>query len=111
MPARMLVPGDVIELKLGDVVPADSILRPCKPVQVDQAALTGESLPVIKSSWEKLLMGSAIKQGEVHAVVVATGGNTFFGRTAGLIGSVVTHGRLQMVLLDARQPIQILALL
>jgi H+-transporting ATPase len=98
MAARDLVPGDLIELTIGNIVPADAILRDCKPCQIDQAALTGESLPVIKASWEKLLMGSAVKQGEAHAVVVATGGNTFFGQAATLISSVVSHGRLEKTL-------------
>ena len=69
-----------------------------KPIEVDQAALTGESLPVNKHPWEMLLMGSAIKRGEVKAVVSSTGARTFFGKAAGMIGGVVSHGRLQMVL-------------
>ena len=98
MPSRELVPGDLIELKIGDIVPADVIMLEGKPIEVDQAALTGESLPVNKHPWEMLLMGSAIKRGEVKAVVSSTGARTFFGKAAGMIGGVVSHGRLQMVL-------------
>jgi H+-transporting ATPase len=100
MEARLLVPGDLIELAIGNIIPADArMCKGAKPMQIDQAALTGESLPVAKHGEEKLLMGSAVKQGEAHAVVVATGCNTFFGKAAGLINSVVTQGRLQLVLL------------
>jgi H+-transporting ATPase len=74
MPSRELVPGDLIELKLGDIVPADAILLEGQPVQVDQAALTGESLPVTIHPDGKVKQGSALKQGEIRAVVVATGG-------------------------------------
>jgi H+-transporting ATPase len=83
------VPGDLLELKLGDVVPADAVLLPGQmSMQVDQAALTGESLPVTISPGEKLKMGSAIKRGEAKAVVVATGANTFFGKAAAMISQV-----------------------
>ena len=80
MAARELVPGDLIELKIGDIVPADVIMLDGKPVEVDQAALTGESLPVNKHPWEMLLMGSALKRGEVKAVVSSTGARTFSAR-------------------------------
>jgi H+-transporting ATPase len=60
------VPGDVIELKIGDVIPADSVLLDGLAVQVDQAALTGESLPVTVQPWGQVLMGSALKRGEVR---------------------------------------------
>ena len=99
MPARELVPGDLIELKLGDVVPADAMLLVNQQsMEVDQAALTGESLPVTIQPGEKLKMGSAIKRGEAKAVVVATGANTFFGKAAGMIAGVVHQGRFQLIL-------------
>ena len=99
IPARNLVPGDLIELKLGDVVPADAVLLANQhPLQVDQSALTGESLPVNIAPGEKLKMGSAIKRGEGKAVVVATGANTFFGKAAAMIAGVVHQGRFQAIL-------------
>ena len=98
--ARLLVPGDVIELKIGDVIPADAVLLDGTPVQVDQAALTGESLPVTVQPWGQVLMGSALKRGEIKAVVGATGRNTFFGKAAGMINSVQTVGHLAKVLLS-----------
>ena len=98
MPARELVPGDVIELKIGDIVPADAILGDGHAVQVDQAALTGESLPVTVSAWGQVLMGSALKRGEIKAVVCNTGQNTFFGKAAGMISSVESQGHLAALL-------------
>src|SRR6476646_2534825 len=80
--ARTLVLGDIIRLYLGDVVPADCKLIQGDYVSIDQSALTGESLPVTKKSGEDAYSGSVVKQGEMDAVVTATGGNTFFGRTA-----------------------------
>ena len=73
MPSRELVPGDLIELKLGDIVPADAMLLEGQAVQVDQAALTGESLPVTIHPDGKVKQGSAVKRGEIKAVVCATG--------------------------------------
>ena len=63
--ARELVPGDLVELSLGVVVPADALLNPGDPIQVDQAALTGESLPVTIQPGGKLKMGSSVVRGEV----------------------------------------------
>ncbi len=93
MNARDLVPGDLIEVKLGDVVPADAILLPGMSIQADQSALTGESLPTTIDPGGKLKMGSAIKRGESKAVVTQTGGNTFLGTAAGLLASVEHEGR------------------
>jgi H+-transporting ATPase len=67
------------------------------PLQVDQAALTGESLPVKKFGGDVAFSGSSIKQGERHAIVYATGANTFFGRAASLIGSTQNVANIQKV--------------
>src|SRR5437016_7386352 len=83
--AQKLVPGDIIRLYLGDVVPADCKLIQGDYISIDQSALTGESLPVTKKSGEDAYSGSVVKQGEMVAVVTATGANTFFGRTAKLV--------------------------
>src|SRR6267378_7355257 len=83
--ARTLVPGDIIRLYLGDVVPADCKLIQGDYISIDQSALTGESLSVTKRSGEDAYSGSVVKQGEMVAVVTATGENTFFGRTARLV--------------------------
>src|SRR5947207_11428414 len=82
--ARTLVPGDIVRLYLGDVVPADCNLIQGDYISIDQSALTGESLPVTKKSGEEAYSGSVVKQGEMLAVVTATGANTFFGGKAKL---------------------------
>ena len=97
--AQTLVPGDIVRLYLGDVVPADCKLIQGDYISIDQSALTGESLPVTKKSGEDAYSGSIVKQGEMVAVVTATGANTFFGRTAKLVagaGSVLHFQRAVM---------------
>jgi H+-transporting ATPase len=83
--ARELVPGDVIRLRLGDVVPADARLLAGDEVSVDQSALTGESLPATRKSGDAVFSGSIIRRGEIGALVYATGGKTYFGKTAQLV--------------------------
>src|ERR1035438_6018585 len=83
--ARELVPGDVIRLRLGDTVPADARLLAGDPVEVDQSALTGESLPAERKSGDAVFSGSIIRQGEAGAIVYATGEKTYFGKTAQLV--------------------------
>ncbi|KAI9323117.1 E1-E2 ATPase-domain-containing protein [Dichotomocladium elegans] len=100
MEAGELVPGDVIAIKLGDVVPADGrLLAAHGQVSIDQAALTGESLPVGKEAGDEIFSGSTVKQGEAEAVVTGTGINTFFGRAAKLVGEAGDDvGHLQTIL-------------
>jgi H+-transporting ATPase len=88
-----LVPGDIIRLRLGDIIPADVKLLIGDFLSVDQAALTGESLPVSKKVGDIAYSGSVAKQGEMVALVIGTGGNTFFGRTAKLVqtAGAVSH--------------------
>ncbi|BBH03898.1 H(+)-ATPase 11 [Prunus dulcis] len=85
--AGVLVPGDIISIKLGDIVPADARLLEGDPLKIDQSALTGESLPVTKSPGDGVYSGSTCKQGEIEAVVIATGVHTFFGKAAHLVDS------------------------
>ncbi|CAF4619196.1 unnamed protein product [Rotaria sp. Silwood1] len=98
--AADLVPGDVISIKLGDIIPADGRLFAAHGgVSVDQAALTGESLPVTKSVGDEIFSGSTCKQGEAEAIVIGTGLNTFFGRAAKLVGGAHDEtGHLQIIL-------------
>jgi H+-transporting ATPase len=88
-----LVPGDIIRLRLGDIIPADVKLFEGDFLSVDQSALTGESLPVNKKAGDIAYSGSVAKQGEMVAVVTGTGTNTFFGRTAKLVqeAGAVSH--------------------
>ncbi|XP_030449003.1 plasma membrane ATPase 4-like [Syzygium oleosum] len=96
--ASILVPGDIISIKLGDIVPADARLLEGDPLKIDQSALTGESLPVTKNPSDEVFSGSTCKQGEIEAVVIATGVHTFFGKAAHLVDSTNQVGHFQKVL-------------
>ncbi len=96
--AAILVPGDIISIKLGDIVPADARLLEGDPLKIDQSALTGESLPVTKNPSDEVFSGSTCKQGEIDAVVIATGVHTFFGKAAHLVDSTNQVGHFQKVL-------------
>ncbi|XP_073030851.1 plasma membrane ATPase 4-like isoform X2 [Primulina eburnea] len=96
--AAILVPGDIISIKLGDIIPADARLLEGDPLKVDQSALTGESLPVTKNPYDEIFSGSTCKQGEIEAVVIATGVHTFFGKAAHLVDSTHQVGHFQKVL-------------
>ena len=97
--ARELVPGDVIRLRMGDIIPADARLLDGDPVEVDQSALTGESLPAERKSGEAVFSGSIIRQGEIGALVYATGANTYFGKTAQLVQEAHTVSHFQRAVL------------
>ena len=84
-PARELVPGDVIQLRLGDIVPADARLLDGDPMSVDQSALTGESLPATRNPGDAVFSGSIVRRGESSALVYATGTKTYFVKTAQLV--------------------------
>ncbi|KAI3701561.1 hypothetical protein L6452_26740 [Arctium lappa] len=96
--AAILVPGDLICVKLGDIIPADARLLEGDPLKIDQSALTGESLPVTKYPGNAVYSGSTCKQGEIEAVVIATGVNTFFGKAAHLVENTNQVGHFQQVL-------------
>jgi H+-transporting ATPase len=85
LPARELVPGDIAQIQLGDVIPADVRLFEGAYLSVDQSALTGESLPVEKKAGDAAYSGSVAKLGAMRAVVTATGMRTYFGKTARLV--------------------------
>ncbi|KAJ3120934.1 hypothetical protein HK098_004118 [Nowakowskiella sp. JEL0407] len=98
--ARVLVPGDIILLRIGDIIPADSVMLAIDvtveeesevdieaiEISVDQSALTGESLPVVKKRGDILYSSSIVKQGTTFALVTVTGQHTFVGRAAKLLG-------------------------
>lgn len=98
MQAATLVPGDIVKIRLGVIVPADLRMVKGDYASIDQAALTGESLPVAKKVGDEAFSGSVVKQGEMEAVVIATGSNTFFGRTAKLVAGAgaVSHAQKAM---------------
>ena len=107
--ARELVPGDVIRIRLGDIVPADARLLGGDPVEVDQSALTGESLPATRKSGETVFSGSIVRQGEIGALVYATGANTYFGKTAQLVQEAHTVSHFQRAVLKIGNYLIILA--
>jgi len=95
--AKDLTLGDIVRMKLGEVVSADLKMIKGHSVKIDAAALTGESLPVDKNPGDMIFAGSAVKQGEFTAVVTAIGVNTFFGKSATLMEGDTT-GHFQAVL-------------
>ncbi len=108
-PARELVPGDAIRLRLGDIVPADARLLEGDEVSVDQSALTGESLPATRKSGEAVFSGSIVRRGEIGALVYATGTSTYFGRTAQLVEEAHTVSHFQKAVLKIGNYLIILA--
>jgi Mg2+-importing ATPase len=95
IPLDQLVPGDIVKLAAGDMIPADLRVVQARDLFVAQASLTGESLPVEKvaktrerirpTRWKATpcFMGTNVVSGTAQAVVIATGGNTWFGQLAG----------------------------
>ena len=99
LPARELVPGDVIRLRLGDIVAADARLLDGDGIEVDQSALTGESLPATRAAGDAVFSGSIVRQGEADALVYATGSGTYFGKTAELVTDTRTVSHFQRAVL------------
>jgi H+-transporting ATPase len=95
IPAKEIVPGDVVRVRLGDTVPADIKLMSGDYLLLDESALTGESLPVEKHISDIAYSGSIVRQGEMNASVVATGITTFFGKTAKLVEEAKTGSHFQ----------------
>ena len=109
--ARDLVPGDAIRLRLGDIVPADARLLDGDEISVDQSALTGESLPATRKSGDAVFSGSIVRRGEIDALVYATGGKTYFGKTAELVETAVTVSHFQKAVLKIGNYLIVLALI
>jgi len=97
--AKELVPGDIVRIRLGDIIPADVRLLEGDYLSVDQSALTGESLPVSKAVGDGAYSGSIAREGEVVAVVTETGSETFFGRTAALVETAKPASHFQEAVL------------
>jgi H+-transporting ATPase len=109
VPARELVPGDLVRLRLGDIVPGDARLLEGDPLEVDQSALTGESLPVARKTGEAVYSGSIVRQGEIDALVYGTGQNTYFGKTAQLVQEAHTVSHFQRAVLKIGDYLIVLA--
>jgi H+-transporting ATPase len=107
--ARDLVRGDVIQLKQGDIVPADARLLDGDPMSVDQSALTGESLPATRNPGDAVFSGSIVRRGQSSALVYATGANTYFGKTAQLVEQAQTGSHFQKAVLKIGNYLIVLA--
>ena len=94
-PAEKLVPGDIVRVRLGDIIPADVKLIEGDYLLTDESALTGESLPVEKHLSDVGYASSIVKQGEMNALVVNTAAKTFFGKTAKLVEQARTPSHFQ----------------
>jgi H+-transporting ATPase len=108
--ARELVPGDLIRVRLGDIIPADARILEEDPIQVDQSALTGESLPVQAQSGDTVYSGSVVKQGEADVLVHDTGSSTYFGKTASLVEETHTVSHYQRTVLKIGDYLIVVAL-
>ncbi len=109
LPSRELVPGDRVHLGIGEIIPADARLLEGDPVEVDQSALTGESLPVTRKIGENVYSGAIVKRGEMDALVYATGQDTYFGATARLVEKAHTTSHFQRAVLKIGNYLIVLA--
>jgi len=107
--ASDLVPGDIIRMQLGDIVPADARLLAGDPIEVDESALTGESLPAERKPGDAVFSGSIVRRGETNAMVYATGSHTYFGRTAELVQGARTVSHFQRAVLKIGDYLIVLA--
>ena len=108
--ARDLVPGDVIRMRRGDVVPADARLLDGDPVEVDESALTGESLPATREPGDAVYSGSILRKGEIGALVYGTGEHTYFAKTAQLVEGAGSVSHFQKAVLRIGKFLILLAL-
>jgi H+-transporting ATPase len=110
VPARELVPGDLLRLRIGEIIPGDAKLLEGDPIEVDQSALTGESLPAERKAGETVYSGSIVRQGEIDALVYGTGQNTYFGKTAHLVETAHTVSHFQKAVLAIGDYLIVIAL-
>jgi len=99
VPAREIVPGDLVHIRQGDFVPADLLLDSGTPL-LDQSSLTGESLPVPKSPGDSLFAGTVVRRGEGTGRVIRTGKDCAFGRTVQLVHDAETRSHAEVTVLQ-----------
>jgi H+-transporting ATPase len=109
IPSRELVPGDIVRIRLGDIVPADVKLMQGDYLLVDESALTGESLPVEKHISERAYSGAIVRQGEMDALVTATGISSYFGKTTKLVAEARSVSHFQKAVIRIGNYLIILA--
>jgi H+-transporting ATPase len=107
--AREIVPGDIISISLGDIVPADAKLL-TGDLSIDQSALSGESLPVDVQQSAIIYSGSIVRRGEAQCVVVNTGPNTYFGKTAELVKIAKPKSHQEQIMLAIVRYMMLLAI-
>ena len=108
--ASELVPGDIVRISIGQIVPADLKLIGGSTASIDQSALTGESMPVAKKIGDPAYSGSVVKDGDMIGVVTSTGENTLFGRTATLVAGAGTVSHAQRAMFQIGDFLVIVAL-
>jgi H+-transporting ATPase len=108
-PARELVSGDIVRLRLGEIIPADVKLIEGDYLLTDESALTGESLPVEKHLSDVGYASSIVRQGEMDALVVNTAGRTFFGKTTKLVEEAKTQSHFQKAIVKIGDYLIVLA--
>jgi Ca2+-transporting ATPase len=96
LPSDEVVPGDLVRVESGDVVPADLVLRRAVGVEVDEAAMTGESLPVPRAVDDELLAGTVVTRGRGEGLVRRTGADSALGQIAGLVSGRARPTPLQL---------------
>lgn len=104
-----VVPGDLIKIKMGDVVPADCTLQEGEALELDQSVVTGESLPVVRDVHELAYCGSLVLSGAMSAVVIRPNQSSVFGRSAQLATGPKAQTRLQTLLVNVATVISVLA--
>ncbi len=109
VPAEELVPGDLVALERGDVVPADGLIV-TGATEADESALTGESLPVAKEVGQGLFSGTILSRGTPRVRILATGAATEFGRTAELTTEEVQESHFQAAIFSIGRYLIVLAL-
>jgi H+-transporting ATPase len=98
--SKMLVPGDVIRVRPGDIIPADAKVITGDDLGIDQSVVTGESLPVSRSAGDLVYGGTVLQKGEATCVVILTGYQTLYGKTAKLVATAKPTSHLQSEILS-----------
>ena len=109
--AAELVPGDIIRIRSGDIIPADITILQDEYLMIDQSMLTGESLPVERGNLEKAYSGSILKRGESSALVIATGMDSYFGKTAKLVEKAKPESEFQKTIIRIGNHLMVLAII
>ncbi len=111
VPSREVVPGDLIEVSVGDLIPADAAISEATNLTVNEAVLTGESLPKEKHVGDDIFSGTFVTTGLARAVVRATGNRTSFGRALSAIQTVKRRSLLEQDILMISKFLMVVSLL